>query len=294
MKIKDRVVYFIYRLLLGVLALLPMAVLYGIGAAMRLLLQHVVKYRRKVIRQNLHMCFPEKSESDFRQIEDDFYRQFTDNIVETIKLLHMSDRLVDRLVEIHGAQLVDQAAAEGRSVILYLGHYANWELVPSIVRQFHNPLICAQVYKPLHDQAFNRLMLKIRNRFRPMSLPQKKVFRQLITWHRAGQPFICGFIADQRGNSGDNQRRTLFMGQQTDFNPGGEEVGQRINATYLYLDITKPLRHRYVLTFKPIEPVDMAVDHPYTRRYFEMLEATIRRRPGLWLWSHRRWLFTQS
>lgn len=291
MRPAEKITYALYRGAIGALALLPLNALYALGAAVRPLLANVLKYRRAVIRRNLERCFPEKSEDERLEIERDFYRQFTDNIAETIKLLHMSDRTVDRLVEVRGAELVNSLAAQGRSIVLYLGHYANWELVPAIVRSFTTPLICAQVYKPLHDVAFNSLMLRIRSRFNPVSVPQKKVVRQLLSWHNQGRPFICGFIADQRSNSQATRHQTIFLGQQTTFNPGGEEVGKHIGATYLYLDIEKPARHRYVLTFKPVEPVNTDCDSPFTRRYLEMLEQTIRRRPGLWLWSHRRWLY---
>lgn len=288
---KDKAMYALYKGVIGGLSLLPLRALYGVGAVARVLLRHVVKYRREVIRRNLRACFPEKTEAQLREIEADFYRQFADNIVETIKLPRMSDRTVDRLVEVRNAELVNDLARQGRSIVLYLGHYGNWELVPAIVRQFTEPLICAQVYKPLRDAAFDRVMLEIRSRFNPVSLPQHNTVRQLIRWNRSNQPFICGFIADQRSNSQVSHGQMSFLGRPTHFVPGGEEVGRRIDAAYIYLDVEKPERHKYVLTFKPIEPEDLTIDSPYTRRYMEMLEQTIRRRPGLWLWSHRRWAF---
>lgn len=198
---------------------------------------------------------------------------------------------MDRRIEVVGGELVDRLASEGHPVILYLGHYANWEFVPAIVRHFSVPEICAQVYKPQRDKAFDRLMLKIRSRFNPVSVPQAKVFRTLVGWYRAGTPFITGFIADHRSNSSVSHHATTFLNQHTPFNPGGEEIGKRINAAYLYLDVEKKSRGHYRLTFKPIEPESLEGDSPYTRRYLEMLEQTIRRRPGLWLWSHRRWLY---
>lgn len=284
----NKVKYHAMRLAFTGLALLPSGVLYTIGDGLRFMLERVMKYRRKIIRQNLRNSFPEKPEAELRQIEHDFYCQLADNFVETIKLLHISDREVDERIEVIGGEMVDRLSAEGHPVILYLGHYANWEFVPSIVRHF-NIKICAQVYKPLRNKAFDRLMLKVRSRFNPVSIPQAKVFRQLVSWYRDGKPFICGFIADHRSNGHVSHHETTFLNQPTQFNPGGEEIGKRINAAYLYLDVTKPSRGHYRLEFKPIEPEDMTEDSPYTRQYLRMLEQTIRRRPGLWLWSHRRW-----
>lgn len=288
---REKLKYILYLAIFSTLALLPFPVLYAISDGIRLLLVHVIKYRRNIVRMNLRNSFPEKSDRELLEIEKDFYSQFADNIVETTKLLNISDKEVDRRIRVIGGEIVDTLVNEGHPVVLYLGHYANWEYVPAIVRHFSAPQICSQVYKPLHDKAFDRLMLKVRSRFNPVSIPQDKVFRTLVRWYREGTPFITGFIADHRSNSSVSHHATTFLGQHTPFNPGGEEIGRRINAAYLYLDVEKTARGHYKLTFKPIEPMSLDGDSPYTRRYMEMLEATIRRRPGLWLWSHRRWLY---
>ena len=288
---REKLKYALYRGLFTSLALLPFPVLYAISDGLRFIISKVMKYRRKVIRMNLRNSFPEKSEAELREIEKDFYSQFADNIVETAKLLHMSDRQADKRIQVEGGELVDRLIEEGHPVVLYLGHYANWEYVPGIVRHFTRPQLCAQVYKPLHDKAFDRIMLKVRSRFNPVSVKQDKVFRKMVGWYRDKVPFIIGFIADHRSNSSFSHHATTFLGQHTPFNPGGEEIGKRVNAAYLYLDVEKPRRGHYKFTIKPIVPSSLEGDSPYTRRYMEMLEETIRRRPGLWLWSHRRWLY---
>lgn len=286
---REKIMYAFYRATFGTLALLPFPVLYGLSDVLYFILAKGIKYRRKVIRTNLKNSFPEKSEAELREIEKDFYRQFTDNIVETVKLLHISDRQVDKRIKVVGAEIVDKLSSEGHPVVLYLGHYANWEWVPAIVRHFNITKLCAQVYKPQRDKAFDRLMLKVRSRFNPVSVPQKQVFRTLVGWRNEGRKFITGFIADHRSNMKISHHRTTFLNQVTPFNPGGEEIGKRINAAYLYLDVEKESRGHYKFTFKEIVPNVDDEDSPYTRRYMEMLEETIRRRPGLWLWSHRRW-----
>ncbi|MDE6814065.1 MAG: lysophospholipid acyltransferase family protein [Duncaniella sp.] len=288
---REKLRYALYRGLFGAIALLPFNLLYVLSDMLYCIIGKGMKYRRNVIRTNLRKSFPEKSDAELRAIEKDFYHQFTDNIVETIKLLNMSDREADKRIEVIGGEIVDKYIDEGHPVVLYLGHYANWEWVPAVVRHFKKPEFCAQVYKPQHDHAFDRLMLKVRSRFNPVSVPQKQVFRTLIRWRNEGRKFITGFISDHRANADVSHHRTTFLNQITPFSPGGEEIGKRINAAYLYLDVEKKSRGHYRFTIKEIVPTDMEAESPYTRRYLEMLEETIRRRPGLWLWSHRRWRY---
>ncbi|MCM1075746.1 MAG: lysophospholipid acyltransferase family protein [Bacteroides sp.] len=288
---REKLKYALYRGMFGALALLPFPILYAISDLLYLVMAKGLKYRRKVIRRNLQNSFPDMTGKQLDEIEKDFYHQFTDNIVETVKLLHISDREVDKHITVTGGEIVDRLIDEGHPVVLYLGHYANWEWVPAVVRHFKSPEFCAQVYKPQHDAAFDRLMLKVRSRFNPVSVPQKQVFRTLLRWRNEGKKFIIGFISDHRANSDVSHHRTTFLNQTTPFSPGGEEIGKRIDAAYLYLDVEKPSRGHYHFTVKEISPTDMEAESPYTRRYMEMLEETIRRRPGLWLWSHRRWRY---
>lgn len=286
---REKIKYGLYNAFFTSLAYLPMGALYALSDCLYFVFGKVMKYRRTVIRENLRNSFPEKSENELLEIEKDFYHQLCDNIVESAKLLHISDKEVDRRITVSGGELVDKAIAEGHPVILYLGHYGNWEWVPSIVRHYTAPEISAQVYKPLHDKAFDRLMLKIRSRFNPVSIPKNSVLRTLLKWRNEKKKFIVGFISDHRTNSDTPHNTTTFLNQTTSLVTGGEEIGNRINATYMYLDVEKPSRGHYHLTVKEIVPKEDAENYPYTRKYMEMFEETIRRRPGLWLWSHKRW-----
>ncbi|MDE6555878.1 MAG: lysophospholipid acyltransferase family protein [Duncaniella sp.] len=288
---RDKFKYALYRGLFTPLSWLPTPLLYTLSDGIRVFLEKGIGYRRKIIRENLRNSFPGITDEQIKEIEHDFYGQLADNVVETVRLLSMSDKEIDRRVTVTGGELVDKFASEGRPVVIYLGHYGNWEWVPAIVRHFSVPEINAQVYKPMHDKAFDRFMLKIRSRFRQTSVPQKEVFRKMLGWKRDKVPFVIGFIADHRANNDASHHAMTFLNQHTTFSPGGEEIGKRVDAAYLYLDIEKPSRGHYHLTFKEIQPDEEVPDYPYTRRYLRMLEETIRRRPGLWLWSHRRWLY---
>lgn len=286
----EKLKYGLYNSFFSAMALLPFSVLYGISDFLYLIFYKGLKYRNVVVKRNLRNSFPEKSEAELLEIEKDFYHQLCDNIVETVKLLHISDKEVDRRIKVSGTEIVDRYAAEGHPVIVYLGHYGNWEWVTAVARQYKVPDFSAQVYKPLHDKAFDKLMLKLRSRFGSISIPKSSVLRSLLKWRNEGKKFVIGFISDHRTNSDTPHNTTLFLNQETSLVAGGEEIGNRINAAYLFLDVEKTARGHYHLTFKEIIPNDNAINYPYTRRYMEMFEENIRRRPGLWLWSHKRWL----
>ena len=71
-------------------ALLPMWALYILSDILYVLVYKVVRYRVKVVRQNMKASFPDKSDTELRRLEREFYHHFADYVVETIKLAHIS------------------------------------------------------------------------------------------------------------------------------------------------------------------------------------------------------------
>ena len=118
--------YRLYCLLLKSFTIWPLAMLYPLSDAVAFILHRIAKYRINVVRKNLSMAFPDKSPAELQKIEDEFYRHFCDIFVETAKLSNMSERELDRRIRIEGVDHINSALAEGRSVVLLLGHYGNW------------------------------------------------------------------------------------------------------------------------------------------------------------------------
>ena len=75
---------------------LPFWILYRLSDLTFLLMCYVVRYRRAVIDKNLSESFPELPANERARIRRRFYRNFTDYIFETIKLLHVSDSQMRR------------------------------------------------------------------------------------------------------------------------------------------------------------------------------------------------------
>ena len=161
-----------YRLLKGALtavAFLPLGVLYIFADVLYVLVYHVVRYRRRLVRRNLAECLPGLSEAERRAVERRFYRNFADYVVETVKLLHISDAEMERRMTFENFELIDRIVAEGRSVVIYFSHTGNWEWAPSmtlrVARRPGDGVEYCQVYRPLRNRTFDRLMLDVRSRF---------------------------------------------------------------------------------------------------------------------------------
>ena len=289
--VKDNIKYRIIIGLLTSVAHLPLRVLYVFSDLAYFIIYYIVKYRRKTVRHNLEMVFGTADRKRIIAIEKKFYRHLCDCIAETVKLLHISDEEVDRRVDVTNGEYIDGIIRSGHSVVLFLGHYGNWEWVQAIIHHFKEPLVGGQIYRPLRNKLMDRVMLKIRSRFNLECIPQKKAVRRLIGVERSGQKFVIGFISDQRPLGSALHHWTQFLGQDTPYVVGGESIGGHVGAEFVYLDVEKTSRGHYRLTFLPVvpDPEDDGPD-PYTREFMKMLEKTICREPAYWLWSHRRWI----
>ena len=73
-----------HRILVGLLigfSYLPFWVFYGISDFFYLIFRYIIKYRFKVITDNLTHAFPEKSEKEITSIRNKYYRHICDLIL---------------------------------------------------------------------------------------------------------------------------------------------------------------------------------------------------------------------
>ena len=105
-------------------AFLPMPVLYVLSDILYVLIYRVIRYRIRVVRRNMEASFPEKSKIELRRLEKAFYHHFSDYIVETIKLAHISPEEVLRRAHIKNPEVATKLQAEGQNTVMMLmGHF---------------------------------------------------------------------------------------------------------------------------------------------------------------------------
>ena len=288
----------LYALLYAVwwlLSLLPMRVHYVLSDALFLLVYHVLRYRRPLVRRHLADCFPEKTAEERLEIERGFYHWFGDYIAETVKLLTISHSNLKRRMVFKGSELIDEAIESGQSCAIYLGHYCNWEWVTSLPLWVTPKAQCGQIYHVLENKEFDRLFLRLRQRLGAVSIPMAETLRRLATYRQQNQPVVIGYISDQVPFWNNIHHWCPFLNHDTPVFTNGEKIIRKMNNAVFYVDMERPARGKYVVTFKLITltPGELE-ENAITRQFFAMLEETIRREPHLYLWSHNRWKRTHE
>ena len=117
---KDKIKYCLLFVAVKALAIWPYWVLHALSSVLYPIVYYIVRYRRTVTRKNLMNAFPEKPEQEIVEIEKRFYRHFCDYLVETIKLMHISDKQMKRRLCFTNPEYVEQLREDGRPIFLYL------------------------------------------------------------------------------------------------------------------------------------------------------------------------------
>ena len=286
-----RILYYLFYAVVWTLAWLPLSVLYLLSDFVYFLIYYVVKYRRKVVRENLVSSFPDKSLEEIVKIEKDYYLHLSDTFVETVKLIHISDECMRKHMHFSNPEEMGRHFEAGNSVVALLGHYCNWEWITSIYMNYDTTkFVGGELYRPLKNKYFDNFFLNLRSRFGTVNIPKNDAIRFIVNMKREGKKFGLGFIADQTPSKNNLHYWTTFLNHATPFLNGPERIAKKGDYAVVYFDVQKVKRGYY--TCDVITLTDHAKeteDYWITDRYVELFENTIMRNPAYWLWSHRRW-----
>lgn len=277
--------------LIRLLARLPSGFLYLLGDFLYFVAFYVLKYRYEVVRKNLGIAFPEKTEQERKKIAKKFYRNFADVLVETLMALHITpEKLVEQVTFSNIDQLQD-CKDRGLSMVALATHQCNWEwMLLSGTLQF--PYDVVGVYKPLKSKDFDALMISIRSRMGTQMVSSEHIVRN-IARHR-DQVRCIGLIGDQRPTIWNKKTWSTMFGYPTAFHTGVEFVPRMENAAVFMASMVRKKRGHYHLEMiklaePPFDPENMT---QIIDAYVEALEAMIKANPSDWLWSHDRWQYT--
>jgi KDO2-lipid IV(A) lauroyltransferase len=278
--------YYIVYGLLYTFSLLPLRILFIFSDFVYFLLYYVFGYRKKVVMDNLLQAFPEKTEKERKAISKKFYRNFTDNWIETIKLLSISQAALNKRVS-SNVDVFYQLHKEGRSVQLNLGHFFNWEYM-TLYTGINQPYTFLTVYLPQSSKITNRLFLHLRSRWGNPQLPATDMARAIIPWRKKQHLLALG--ADQSPPLGEFAYWLYFLNRPTAFLKGPEKFARLQQVPVVMMTTTKPKRGYYHFEYFLLadNPKDLN-DGELMRRYVKHLEENIRLQPEIYLWSHKRW-----
>ncbi len=269
---------------------------YVVETLLFVLLYYCLRYRLKVVKKNLRNSFPEKSDRELALLRRKFYWTLAELFVDTVDMAHMTPAKGRRILKVKG---LDEHLKRvgGRDWIAMTAHFGCWEYC-SFWSLYAPSQIVVAVYHPLENPVADVFYQRLRNGEYATTVPMRESLRFYLRNREcgvAGRHLVMGLIADQNPPKRPDSHWFRFLNQDTIFFDGGEKLALRCHLPVYFVKMERLRRGRYEMSFEKIydgeEPV---ADNVITERYVRILESEIRRRPELWMWSHKRWKYKRN
>lgn len=265
----------------------PMWALYALSSFIYFLAYYVARHRRHVIDEQLAKVFPDLGAAGRARIHRQFLKSYCDVMVEILKSVSMTQAAMREHVRIVNLDVARMYLNAGQSVLFATSHLCNWEwLLHGVSLQLGYPVDAA--YKPLRDPWAERLMLGVRSRFGARLVPAKDLLADHL--RRRGIVRALAMNADQTPTAAERHHWSRFLGQDTAFFVGVEQIARATRMPVIYVVMRRVRRGYYDVEFMPLWD-GRAPNEPgeITERYARACESDVLKSPADWLWSYRRW-----
>lgn len=246
--------------------------------------------RRRLALANLALALPELSEEERLEVARESFRTFGAGTCEAVVAARLGPAGISPRVAVESWEPLDRALAGGGGAFLMTGHLGAWEIAAYPVGD-HVGRLHLLARPPNNPRVADHLQA-LRERWGHRQIAKRGAGIRMLRAVRRGE--MVGLLIDQRVRPSQGVRVPFF----------GHDAWATPMLAYLSIKTGAPVvptfcrpvgAGGYHLRFEPAieppagaEPSDEA-QVELTARYLAVVEAEIRKEPGMWLWPHRRW-----
>lgn len=284
---KNKIVFYLIYPFLFLISNIPLNILYFIANIIYWFVYYIIGYRKKTVRKNLKLAFPEKSDAERLAIEKKSFRHFVDIFIEMIKGFTISKAQINKRYKYTNPEIFKELEALNKSVILMGAHHGNWEWLFNI-NEFTS-LQCYGAYKRVSNTYFDNYVQQNRSRFGSHFIATDETIPQITKNYRKGIPSIYGLLSDQTPALAKTHYWSKFFGHEVPIHTGAEMLAKRFNFAVIFMNITMPKRGYYEIEFEILSTNPAKTEeYPITEIYLQKTEAMIQKHPEIYFWTHKR------
>ena len=260
------------------------------GKRLGRLSRNLLRRRDALALRNLSAAFPQMSAEQRRGILDACWDHFGR---ETIRMQNLPVAEIAIRCPFVNAELLEQAIARGRGVILISAHFGGWEVgalaLMSLVKNVRT------IARPLDNEFLERDLGRIRARTGAEVLDRRRAARAMLK--ALSENAVVVILPDQAVLPREGVLAP-FIGRNAWTTPAPAKMALRLGSTIVFaFCIPDATGHR--LEFEETIFVDQLSEEErdpvaLTKRINDVISRRIERRPELWLWMHDRWKGTES
>ncbi len=282
------VVFILVYPLLWLVSRLPFKLIYFISDGVFVLLYHVIGYRKKVVRENLALVFPEIEIKKRIGIEKRFYRHMCDMFLEMIKTMGISNKSLQKRFVFTNLEVLHNLEEKNKSVMLMFPHYASWEWVIALDKHIASKGYA--IYQKIGNKYFDKLVRDIREKFGTTLITTKNTKEVVSNNKKDNQLSMYGILSDQSPMVSKTLLWTPFMGITVPAHTGAEMLCRKWDLPAVYLKVSKLKRGHYQGEFHLLTDTPRALpEFELTKKFLKMVEHSIKEAPEYYFWTHKRW-----
>lgn len=269
--------------LLRLPTLLPFPMQIRLGALLGALSYYFSPKRRHIAATNIALCFPEQSAPEQRRLVRKTFRSAGIALIETSLAWWGKNEMLARRVQIEGLEHLQQAAAQGKGVLLLGAHFTSLEVSGRLLA-LHHP--CTAMYRR-HGNPLFEAIIKHSRETHLDRLISRKDMRGMIRGLRTGS--VVWYAPDQDFGR-HNSVFAPFFGIPTSTLVTTSKLARLSGAPVVpFFSQRLSDDSGYQLTLQPaLEDFPSNDDVADATRINTIIEAQVRKAPDQYLWLHRR------
>ncbi|MBU2973184.1 lysophospholipid acyltransferase family protein [Zobellia sp. B3R18] len=278
--------------LLWIISILPYRLFYGFSDFVFFWVYRVVGYRKNVVQQNLELVFPDKTESEIKDIQKKFYHHMCDMFLEMVKTMSLSKAAVKKRYDVQNIEVLQEIEKE-KSILVVCSHYANWEWNVSMNNYVNSKGYA--VYQKISNTYFDRWVKKVRARWNTTLITKEETAKTVLVNYKNNVKGIFGMVSDQSPQRSRAHYWTEFMGVKVPVINGAETLARKMDLAVVFLKVSKVKRGYYKAELIPITTAGASTEkNEITDTFLRLAEQQIKEQPEYYLWTHRRWKHRNS
>jgi len=286
--VKNQVEFLFFQTLLLFVKLLPTGLIPAVGKLLGMTFYYL-GVRKKVVNQNLKIAFGEQlTDNERKRLSKQTYRHCGIVTFEILLLRFIPPEKLSNYIEIEGTEVLNDAIAEGRGVVLAGNHFGNWEMISAAISTQVAPI---HIYAGMQrNDLFDKALNAIRQKFGTITISKSKTATiEMMKVLKNNQ--ILGMAGDL--NVPHNKFFIDFFGRKAAVGRGlaSFTLSRECPLIFLWCVRTGPLKHKGFLS-----RVDYGVTGDKNSDLIEIsqalaneLELRIQENPDQYFWLNKRW-----
>lgn len=280
-------VYILVYPFMWIISRLNFTSIYLISDLLYYILYYIFSYRKKVVRKNLELAFPEKSKMERRRIERENFRNLTDIFLETFKSNNIKEKDLKERFKFKNPELLEKIYNNNQEVIVMCSHYCSWEWV-FVIEKITKFKINA-IYKQLSNKYFDKWTKDRRSQYGANMITTKETYKEVSRLSKLKSLNFYGFASDQSPKKSKAVYWGNFLNNWVPIHTGAEIIAKKYNIAIVFMDVQKVKRGYYEASFLLItDKPNSFKKFELTDKYIELVEKQVRNKPEYYTWTHRR------